>query len=275
MLPVLFRAWGFTLHTYGLLVAIGFLVGIYVAERMARRFDLEPERIFNLAVYLAIGAIVGAKLFLLLQDWRYYLKYPRALLAADFWESGGIFYGGVIVALLVLTWYVRRHRMRWLAVGDAVAPGVAIGHSIGRLGCFAAGCCWGKPTALFFGVTFTSLYANRTTGVPLNVALYPTQLIESAAEFVIFLLLLRLAKRRAFVGELTAFYLVSYGVVRYLVDFIRRIDPDAMLFHGLMSAGQLTSLCMIVLAIGIWARQRHRPTARPAPPAPAKTAQTA
>lgn len=258
MFPVLFQIGGFTLHTYGLLVATGFLVGIFVAERMARRFRLNPDLIFNLAVYLAIGAIVGAKLFLVIQDWRYYVHDPGAFLRADFWESAGIFYGGVIIALLVLTWYVRRHRLRWLGVGDAVAPGVAIGHAIGRLGCFSAGCCWGKPTTLFFGITFHSLYAHNTVGVPLNQALFPTQLMESAAEAVIFILLWRMARRRAFEGQLTAFYLVAYGVVRFLVDFLRAYEPQAMLFHGLMTDAQLTSLGMIALAIGIWARQRRR-----------------
>lgn len=257
MWPVLLRLGGFTLHTYGLLVATGFLLGIFVAQRMAKRFGLDPDRIFNLAVYLALGAIVGAKLFLVLQDWRFYFHNPGAFLSAEFWQSAGIFYGGVIVALAVLTWYVRGQRMRWLAVGDAVAPGVAIGHAIGRLGCFSAGCCWGKPTALFFGVTFTSVYAHNTVGVPLHVPLFPTQLMEAAAEAIIFLLLLRLARRRAFEGELVAFYLVAYGVVRYLVDFLRAYEPEAMLFHGFMTAGQLTSLCMIALAVGIWVHQRR------------------
>lgn len=259
MFPRLLSLGGFTLHTYGLLVAAGFLAGIYTAQRFARKFGLNPDQIFNLAIYLAVGAILGSKLFLILQDWRFYLHYPGQLLSLSLLESAGIFYGGVVGALLVLTFYVHRHKLNWLAVGDAVVPGVALGHAIGRLGCFSAGCCWGRPTTMPWGIIFTSRYAHATVGVPLNVPLQPTQLIESAAEFLIFLLLWRLSRRRAFVGQLTAVYLIAYGLVRFFVDFLRRIAPHALLFGGWMSAGQLTSLCVIALAIGIIATRRRRP----------------
>lgn len=265
MFPRLFSIGGFTLHTYGFLVAAGFLTGISMAQRFARRFGLDPDRIFNLAVYLALGAIVGAKLFLVMQDWRFYVHAPGELFTMEFLQSAGIFYGGLIVALLVLTLYVYRHKLRWLAVGDAVAPGVAIGHAIGRLGCFSAGCCWGKPTSLPWAVTFTNPYSHQTVGVPLGIPLQPTQLYESFAEFILFFILWRIGKKRGFEGELTAVYLLGYGIVRFLVDFLRYYEPQAMLFHGLMTDAQLTSLIMIALAIFIWvrhARQTATATAR-------------
>ncbi|MGH9487892.1 MAG: prolipoprotein diacylglyceryl transferase [Terriglobales bacterium] len=261
MYPILLQIKDFTLHTYGLLVAIGFITGIYVARHFARRFGLDPERIFNLAVYLALAAIAGAKLFLVIQDFHEYVRYPSELLSLGFVESAGIFYGGLICALVVLTLYVHRQRLRWLAVGDAVAPGVAIGHSIGRLGCFSAGCCWGRPTTGFFGYIFHNTYAHATTGVPLGVELYPTQLLMSAGGLVIFLILWRVAKRRVFEGQVTAVYLVCYGVFRFLIDFLRYYAPQAMLFHGLMTDAQFTSLCMIALAVGIWALRAHRTAA--------------
>ncbi|MGH9474865.1 MAG: prolipoprotein diacylglyceryl transferase [Terriglobales bacterium] len=261
MFPILLQIRNFTLHTYGVLVAIGFLTGIYVARHFARRFGLDPEKIFNLAVYLALAAIVGAKLFLVIQDFHYYVREPAALMSWSFLESAGIFYGGLVGALVVLTLYVYRQRLRWLAVGDAVVPGVAIGHGIGRLGCFSAGCCWGKPTTGFFGYTFHSAYSNATVGVPLGVKLYPTQLMSAAGGLVIFLILWRLARHRAFEGQLTAVYLLTYGVFRFLIDFLRYYEPQAMLFHGLMTDAQFTSLCMIALAFGIWAMRAHRTAA--------------
>lgn len=268
MFPILFHYGYITLHTYGLLVATGFLAGIYVARHFARQFGLDAERIFNLAVYLALGAIVGAKVFLILQDWRYVMRDPGYVVSLGFLQSAGIFYGGVIGALLVMTLYVRRQKLGWLAVGDAVAPGVAIGHGIGRLGCFSAGCCWGKPTHLPWAVTFHNAYANASTGVPLGTPLQPTQIYEAAAEAVIFFLLWRMAQRRAFVGQLTAFYLLAYGVVRFLVDFVRAYEPQAMLFHGLLTDAQLTSLFMVALAIGIYATHSRRAVLRGAAPAP-------
>ena len=258
MLPILLRIGNFTLHTYGVLVATGFLVGIYTARHFAKRFGLDPERVFNLSVYLALAAVAGAKLFLVMQDWRYYVHDPGSLFSAGFLQSAGIFYGGLIGALVVLTLYVRRQRMSWLAVGDAVVPGVAIGHAIGRLGCFSAGCCWGKPTTLPWGITFTSAYAHATVGVPLGVPLQPTQLLGSFSEFCMFLMLWWLAGRRRFVGQLTAVYLLTYGVWRFLIDFLRYYEPQAMLFHGLLTDAQLTSLGMIGLAIAIWAVNAHR-----------------
>lgn len=273
MLPRLFSLGNFTLHTYGLLVATGFLVGIYVARHFARRFRMDGERIFNLAVYLALAAILGAKLFLVIQDWRYYFADPSSLLSASFLQSAGIFYGGVIVALAVLALYVHRQHLRWLAVGDAVVPGVAIGHAIGRLGCFSAGCCWGKPTTLPWGVTFTNPYAHATVGVPLHIPLQPTQLYEAGGEALIFLLLWKLAGRRAFEGQLTATYLLSYGILRFLVDFARAYEPQAMLFHGMLTDAQVISLGLIALAIGIIALRRPRAEVRPEALAVGKTAQ--
>ncbi len=269
MYPRLLTLGNFTLHTYGLLVAAGFLAGIYMAQRFARKFGLNPEQIFNLAIYLALAAMIGSKLFLVLQDWRFYLHHPGQLFSLSLLESAGIFYGGVVGALLVMILYVRHFKMNWLAVGDAIVPGVAIGHAIGRLGCFSAGCCWGRPvhpihlpwlgTITPPGLTFTSAYAHATVSVPLNIPLYPTQLIESACELIIFLLLWQLARRRAFVGQLTAVYLIAYGLVRFFVDFLRRISPHALLFGGWMSAGQLTSLFAIALGITILALKSRRP----------------
>ncbi len=260
MFPRLFSIGHFTLHTYGLLVATGFLLGIYVAQKLAKQFGLNPDLVFNLAVYVAFAAVVGSKVFLVIQDWRFYWHNPAALVSTEFLQSAGIFYGGLVFGLLTLTLYVRHHKMRWLAVGDCLAPGAALGHAIGRLGCFSAGCCWGKPTNASWGVIFTSQYAHQTVGVPLGVRLYPTQLIESGAEFIIFGILMWIARRRGFSGELTSFYLVVYGIVRYLVDFLRVYEPQAMLFHGLMTDAQLTSLFMIALGIGIWMRQGRRRT---------------
>jgi phosphatidylglycerol:prolipoprotein diacylglycerol transferase len=257
MYPRLLTIGSFTLHSYGLLVAAGFLIGITAAQRFARRFGLDPELIFNLAVLIALAAMVGGKVFLLFQDWRDYLAHPGEIFSLEFLQSFGIFYGGVVFALVAMTWYVHRHRLRWLAVGDSIAPGVAIGHAFGRLGCFSAGCCYGKPVhgALSaLGIVFTDPYAHATVGVPLGIPLYPTQLMESAAEFIIFGILWMLARQRRFEGQLVATYLFSYGIVRYLVDYLRVYEPQAMLFHGLMTDAQLTSLVMIALAIVIFVR---------------------
>ncbi len=264
MLPILVHFGGFVIHTYGVTIALGAVALIYVAWHWAERFGIDPEKHFRGAVYLALAGIIGPKLFLVIQDFHFYVRQPAALLTVSFWESGGIFYGGIVCGLLVLTAYTYRHKLSWFGVADALAPGIAIGQSIGRLGCFSAGCCWGKPTTGFFGYTFHSAYAHATVGVPLGVKLYPTQLLMAAGQLVIFLILWRVASRRTFDGQVAAIYLLCYGVFRFLIDFLRYYVPSAMLFGGLLTDAQLTSLCLIALGIGIWIARSRLPAALPA-----------
>src|SRR6185312_6185694 len=260
MLPHLFQIGGFSLPTYGALVAVAFLVALWMTSRFAKQRGLNSEKVVNLGVYCALVGMLGAKLLMIAMD-PLYRTHPAEIFTRETLQSAGIFYGGFIAALAFAFVYMHVQKMPVLSTADLFAPGVALGHGIGRLGCFSAGCCWGKPTAAWFGITFLNAYAHATVGVPLGVALYPTQLMESFAEVIIFLVLWRLARRRVVVGQLTAVYLISYGLVRFLVDFLRAYEPQAMLFHGLMTDAQLTSLGMIALAIGIWAMHARRRTA--------------
>src|SRR5208337_1914330 len=123
-------------------------------------------------------------------------------------QAGGVFSGGLVAALAAAAWYIRRHHMPALATCDAFAPGLALGHAFGRVGCFAAGCCYGKPTTHFWGVTFTNPVAHALVGTPLHEALEPTQLIECAVELANFFLLMWMFKRRKFSGQVFAAYLI-------------------------------------------------------------------
>jgi phosphatidylglycerol:prolipoprotein diacylglycerol transferase len=255
MHPKLFQIGGFVQHTYGVLVATAFLLGLLVAVRLARRQGLDPDHAFNLGVYVALAAFLGAKLLLMVTDWGYYSRHPGEIFSLYSLKAGGVFYGGFLAALLFAVWYTRRHRMPYLKTADAFAPAVALGHAIGRLGCFSSGCCWGKPTALPWGVTFTDPYANEMFGVPLGIPLHPTQLYEAAAEALIFTFLMLRWKKRAFDGQIVAFYLALYGTARFLIEFVRD-DPDrGFLFGGLLSTSQFIALLMIALSAVIWRRR--------------------
>jgi prolipoprotein diacylglyceryl transferase len=135
-----------TLHTYGLLLAIAFIAGLWVASREAKRQGLDAGRVTDMAIWVLIAGLIGAKVLLVLVDFRYYQRSPRELWSI--FQSGGVFYGGLIGGALVAWWYARRHGLAGWSTADALAPGVVLGQAIGRLGCFAAGCCWGKPTSL-------------------------------------------------------------------------------------------------------------------------------
>ncbi len=160
MFPRLFHLGSFSLPSYGLLVATGVLVGLWVSVRMARRQGIDAEKTWNLGILVVLSGILGAKVLMILVDLGYYTSHPSEIFSLATLQAGGVFSGGFLAALLAAAWYVRKSRMPPLATCDSFAPGLALGHSIGRLGCFAAGCCWGKPTNHFWGVTFTSPLAH-------------------------------------------------------------------------------------------------------------------
>src|SRR5918996_1794832 len=180
MHPILFEIGGFPVYTYGVLLAAAYLLGLQFALVRARGRGLDQNRVMDLGIWIIVAALVGAKLLLLAVEWDTYGRNASELFTLV--RSGGVFYGGLIAAVLVALWYLWRHRMPIWSVTDVFAPGIALGHVIGRLGCFFAGCCFGRETTVPWAVTFHSEHASRNVGTPLDVPLHPTQLYEAAAE---------------------------------------------------------------------------------------------
>ncbi len=264
MFPQVFHIGSFFLPTYGLLVALGFLIGLWTAARLAAKAGLDKDAVLNLGVYTAIAGLVGAKLFMIAMDLDYYLRNPAEIFSLTTLQAAGIFYGGLIFALVTAFWYMRRRKLPGLATADAFAPGIALGHSIGRLGCFAAGCCWGAESHLPWAVTFTNPEAHRLVGVPLGVPLQPTQLYEAAAEAVIFLVLYRQFLRTHRPGAIIGLYLVLYSSIRFLVEFVRAHDEKNP-FWGPFVLEQWVALGLV--ALGAWLIARR---VRQSPVAPRK-----
>lgn len=272
MHPVLFRIGHLTLHTYGLLVSTGVLLGLWLARRQAPRAGLNPERVWNLGIYMVLAALVGAKLWLVAADWDYYVEHPREIFGFNTLLAGGVFYGGFLTAFVVAVLYARRFHLRFLPLADVYAAPLALGHAIGRLGCFAAGCCYGKPTSVPWGVVFTDPYAHAIVGTPLAVRIHPTQLYESAAEFLIFGVLLLLGRRPRFTGQLFAAYAVLYGLSRGTIEFFRG-DPDRTLFAGgTFSLMQMVSVALILLGTWLLLRAKGRSPGAPEPAAARRSA---
>lgn len=232
------------LHTYGVLVAAAFLMGLWMATRLARRAGMDAERVMNLGIYCALAAIAGAKLMMFLVDARYYASHPGEIFTLATLQAGGVFYGGLLAALAVAWWYLRKSHLAPLATADVFAPAIALGHGIGRLGCFSAGCCWGVECHLPWAVTFTDPAAQQLVGVPLNVPLHPTQLYESLAEFVIFALLYwRIGKPHG-AGDIISLYLLLYGAARFTVEFFR-VHEQGNLWGGPLDTSQLISAALM------------------------------
>jgi len=268
------------LHTYGLLIASAFLVGIWLAQREGRRRGQNPERIADLSFWILVAALVGSRVYFILVNWGDYFG-ARALVATPFgrlprllafWEGGLVFYGGFIGAALTAWWYMRRAGMAFLPHADTLIPSVAFGHFLGRLGCFSAGCCWGEvahrhlpwatrfpPVSLAYQ-TFANrddpssfLAPDRLSTLPLH----PVQLYESFGELAIFLVLVLVVRpRKAFHGQVLASWLLLYAVLRTLVELFRG-DVERGIVLGL-GVGQWTSIAIFAVGAAIWAKARGR-----------------
>ena len=263
MLPKLIDTGGFFLPTYGVLVATAFLVAIWLTARLAKKVGLNPETVANLAIYCALAGMAGAKLLMFVFDWRTYLLHPEEIFTVSTLQAAGVYQGGLLLAIVVAALYMKRMRLPGLLTADVFAPGLAIGHAIGRMGCLAAGCCWGAECHRPWAITFTNPSAHELTGVPLGVPLHPAQLYESLAEVFIFGFLYRRFHRVHGNGEIIGWYLTLYSSVRFIVEFFRNHE------QGLVLGLSLTQwISLAKLFAGIWMLFRSAPTLRQTAAAP-------
>src|SRR5438128_4530451 len=245
MYPRLLELGPITVYTYGVLLAAAYLLGLKFAMVRAKARGLDAVRVLDLGIYIIISALVGAKLLLLVTDFRTFRADPSELLTLA--RSGGVFYGGLILAVTVALFYIRKVGLPLWTTCDVFAPGIALGHVIGRFGCFFAGCCWGKPTSVPWAITFTSPFAAANVGTPLNIPLHPTQLYEAGAEFLILMfLLLTERKGRPFPGRTFWLYMLLYAISRFIIEFFRGDDRGNV---GALSTSQFISVLLAPLAI--------------------------
>jgi len=236
-----------TVYTYGVLLAAAYLLGLQLARVRARQRGLDQNRVLDLGIYIIISALVGAKLLLLVTDYKTFSADPRELLTLA--RSGGVFYGGLILAVAVALWYIRRIGLPLWTTCDVFAPGIALGHVIGRLGCLFAGCCYGKPTTMPWGITFTDPFAAANVGTPLGVPLHPTQLYEAGAELAILIALLTTERKgRPFPGRTFWLYMLLYAISRFVIEFFRGDERGTV---GIFSTSQFISILLVPLAIGM------------------------
>ncbi len=271
MFPELFKIPGinFTINTYGLLMAVSFIVGFYVMSRLAARDGLDKNRVYDLGLWVLAASLVGSKVLMVITEWDdFYRDNPRQIFSLDFFRSAGVFYGGFIGAVIASVIVMRIYKLPWWRTADAFAPGIVIGQTVGRLGCFSAGCCWGKPTGAFCGVHFSDK-GHEVTGVPTIVShltdsaqrdfwsqklggmlaplhLHPTQLYEAAATLVIFVILMWLSYHRKFAGQIVLAYALLYAVARFIIEFWRD-DPRGSLLG--LSTSQFIALVLFIGAL--------------------------
>jgi phosphatidylglycerol:prolipoprotein diacylglycerol transferase len=260
MYPKLLTLGHIVIPTYGALIALAVIVALGLALSLARRVGLDSDRIWTLGLLAIFSAIAGSKLLLIANNWSSFLASPRTLLSLSTLQSGGVFLGGVALAFVVCVPYAIYAKLPLLRTMDVIAPAIALGQGIGRIGCLAAGCCYGRPTGTHWGLVFTSRFAERTTGVPLGVPMYPTQIFESVASLLICAVLLVLLARKHRDGEVMGAWLFLYGIARFFLEFYRGDAGRGSVFGGVFTMTQL--LAMIAVALGgvVWsvASQQQR-----------------
>ena len=245
MHPILFEIGNWPVYSYGVLLALAYLAGLQLAVVRARRRQIDATKVMDLGIYLIIAALVGAKLMLIAVDFDYFRSQPRELLSLV--RAGGVFYGGLLAALGVGLFLVRRYQLDAWTVADLTAPGIALGHVVGRIGCLLAGCCYGRPTDVPWAITFTNPAAATNVGTPLNTPLHPTQLYDAGAELLIMIVLLITERRgRQFAGRTFWLYMLLYAISRYIVEIFR--GDERGIIAG-MATSQFVSLLIIPLAI--------------------------
>jgi phosphatidylglycerol---prolipoprotein diacylglyceryl transferase len=254
--PELFSVGPFTIYSYGVLLAASYLLGLRLAMWRAKKWGLDASRVLDLGIYIIIAALVGAKLLLLIVDYDQFSR-PEELLTLA--RSGGVFYGGLLLAVGVAFWYISKHRLPFWTTCDVFAPGIALGHVTGRLGCLAAGCCYGRQTDVPWAIIFTDPRAQANVGTPLGIPLHPTQIYEAGAALLILGLLLATERRgRPFPGRTFWSYMFLYAISRYIIEMYRG-DPRGTVFD-IFSTSQFISVVLAPLSVVmlVWL-SRNRP----------------
>lgn len=263
------------LHSYGVAVAVGFLLAIFFATRTAARRGGDPDGVRDLCFWLLISSLVGARLLFILTNLPQYARLCRdqheCFAALEVWQGGLVFYGGFFGALVFAIWYMRRRALPFWRTADFLAPAVPLGQFFGRLGCFAAGCCWGKEAqgpwlawAARFGEGSLVLqdYLARGALPPtaqLTPPLHPVQLYEALGNLVLFCVLSVWGQRKRWDGQILCGYLLGYACLRLLTEHFR--GDAARRFWGPLSTSQLIALLVLPLAGALW-RWRRLKSAR-------------
>jgi phosphatidylglycerol:prolipoprotein diacylglycerol transferase len=228
MFPILVKIGPLTIHTYGFMMAVGVAAGLWFIYVQAKKAGLDANRIMDAAFYTIIVSLIGAKLMLFVGNISYYVTYPRELFALA--RSGGVFQGGLTFGVIFAFWYFHRKKIPTWQTADLIAPALALGHGFGRIGCYSAGCCYGSECALPWAAVFKNEYASELTGVHLNTPLHPVQLYEAVLNFLNFGVLFYILKKKKFDGQVFAFYIVNYSVIRFVTEYFRGDHSEKIFF---------------------------------------------
>ena len=256
---VAFELFGFQVYWYGVLAALGFVLGFGTASRRAPRAGIKGEDVFNLAPWIIVGAIVGARILYVISYWDKEFA-GKPFINVFNMRSGLVYYGGLIGSSVATIIFCRRQKIGLWRMADVMAPSIALGHAFGRVGCFMTGCCYGTATNLPWAVHFPIEHWTKGIGV------HPTQLYESSLNLIFYASLAWLFRRRKFDGQVFAVYLMGYAVIRSTTEMFRG-DYTQYYLGGIATPGQTVSIIILAAGLGLWWKQRSARIS--APPATA------
>lgn len=309
MHPVLFELFGYPVHLYAVCMALGFVGGIWLAARYAQRVGIDREMVLDLSWWLIVAGLVGARVVFIIVEWdQYYLpcvdmagfnaKYPeRAITEPDcfrllrFWNGGLVYYGAVIGAMIALVWFLRREKVPILPVADALIPSLTIGQFFGRLGCYAAGCCWGAPTESSWGVEFPARSMPWAAHIDEHLisrtaehsaTIHAVQLYDALGGLMLFGLLVWLRQRKRYHGQVFIWWMLIYPIMRSSVELLRGDAERGFLIElpapalnrllglpesniNFLSTSQFISIGMMAVAATLLIVQRRRRNKQPPP----------
>ncbi len=242
MFPDLFSIGPLIIHTYGLFMAAGFFVGIIVTLKIGKLEEIAPQQVMDMGFIIILSAIVGSRLLYVLVNITYYSHEPVEIF--KIWRGGLVFSGGIIGVIIAMFRYSDRRNLPLWKIGDLWAPAAAVGQAIGRIGCFMAGCCYGKPTDLKWGVVFT----HPNSLAPTNISLHPTQIYSSILGFIIFFILLIIHSKKKFEGQVLLWFLILHSTARLAIERFRG-DDRGMLLNSNMSITQFVTIFILIASV--------------------------
>jgi phosphatidylglycerol:prolipoprotein diacylglycerol transferase len=261
MHPILIELGRLQIRSYGFMLALSFLLGIWLASRRAKRAGVDPQKILDLSVVIILASVIGSRLLYVV----FHLEqYHNPLDIFALWQGGATFYGGMLLAIAASYWWVQKNGLSFLKVADILAPSIALGLVFTRVGCLLSGCCYGKPTDGPLGLVFppdspagaAAAALAQQTGRDV-VALHPTQVYSSLKGLIIFATLMLLQPKLKKTGSTFALFLILYGIGRFTIDFFRYYEDSARVLFGL-SFNQVISIVLIIIGVFLLLR-------RPAP----------
>lgn len=249
MFPILFKIGPITIYTYGVFVFLGILSGYLFCLKEAKKENIESKVFADIIFWSILFGFIGARIFYILVEFEHFLKNPIAFI---FSRAGFVFYGGVIFGLGTFYLLTKKHKLNFLRLADIVALSIPLGHSLGRLGCFFYGCCYGKPTTSWIGIRFPLDSPAGSSGVKV----IPTQLISAFFLLLLFFTLLIIRKKQRFRGQILLSYFTFYGLFRFIIEFYRG-DPRG--YIGFLSTSQFISLIVVGISLFIWIKKIMKP----------------